>query len=394
MHVMRYVFLFLFSLVICFRSPVVAQFVEDFSDPGVEWDQWRVFSGDGKAQIDFSPSETGVRLTVDATEDHRNVWWAVFQRNVEAALDLKALSKPGVELRIEARVRTPHAPRRINLSIPTSRTTDYHTNLMEFDIGRPNAWHRVAFTTRGFEAFPGDRIVVQLAMIDWGTRVYDLEIAELRVDVVRPGEAKPDLGPPVPYHPPIPDLNSLTTVVEANRTTAIDLAYPQIDHSDWHTYVGNAWQPSIGVGPSRIGLLGWDFSGIDPERIAGPAVLELSTLAVSSKGERIYDMGVLRVVEILKADSDWGESVTAEALLKERPWDSVINPQMIIDWPIEPAPGTSNQFVISVPVLKRIVSGESQGIALLALGGLEVAFHARGGDAPELRPKLYLNLEP
>jgi hypothetical protein len=73
-------------------------------------------------------------------------------------MDLSVMQKPGHEFRIEARVRSSHAPRRINLQIQTQRTTDYDSNLMEFDIPDTSNWRTFSMTTHGFDASPGDTI--------------------------------------------------------------------------------------------------------------------------------------------------------------------------------------------------------------------------------------------
>ena len=73
-------------------------------------------------------------ILVDATTDRRGIWWALIKRNVSDHMDLQLLGRPDTELRIEARIRVSHAPRRVNLHLNTQRTTDFHSHLMEFDI--------------------------------------------------------------------------------------------------------------------------------------------------------------------------------------------------------------------------------------------------------------------
>ena len=46
----------------------------------------------------------------------------------------KRLQEPGYALRVEAKVRVSHAPRRVNFMANTQRTTNYHACLMEYDI--------------------------------------------------------------------------------------------------------------------------------------------------------------------------------------------------------------------------------------------------------------------
>ena len=95
---------------------------------------WAFFTGDGAATMSFTARGGIATVRVDARRDRRNVWWALVKRDVSSAIDVARLTAPGTELRIEARVRSSHAPRRINLSVNTQRTTDFHSNLMEFDL--------------------------------------------------------------------------------------------------------------------------------------------------------------------------------------------------------------------------------------------------------------------
>src|SRR5262245_10286401 len=109
-----------------------AQFVDDFSTGSLS--EWTYFTGDGTATMEFVPQDGYASVQVDSTSDKRNVWWALVKRNISAPLDLSRLQQPNQELRISARVRVSHAPRRVNLHLNTQKTTDFHTHLMEFDI--------------------------------------------------------------------------------------------------------------------------------------------------------------------------------------------------------------------------------------------------------------------
>jgi hypothetical protein len=85
-------------------------------------------------------------IVVDARDDRRNVWWALIKHRVSQAIDVERLAQPGWELRVEARVRTSHAPRRVNLHVHTQRTTDFHSHLMEFDLPVAGVWHTISMT--------------------------------------------------------------------------------------------------------------------------------------------------------------------------------------------------------------------------------------------------------
>jgi len=62
--------------------------------------------------MDFVQRDGYASILVDATKDRRGVWWALIKRKVSDKMDLALLKKPGYALRIEARIRVSHAPRR------------------------------------------------------------------------------------------------------------------------------------------------------------------------------------------------------------------------------------------------------------------------------------------
>jgi hypothetical protein len=64
-----------------------------------------------------------------------------------------------------------------------------------------------------------------MALMDWGGDVYRVDVDYLRVDVVEAAAAGPDLGDPVPYHPPLPDPAGFEVAVAAAES-AVDLANP------------------------------------------------------------------------------------------------------------------------------------------------------------------------
>ncbi len=107
-------------------------------------------------------------MSVDATTDTLGIWWAIIKRRISANMNLNLLRNPKYDLRIEARVRVSSAPKRVNFSLNTERTTDFHSNLMEFDIPDTSNWHLISFTTHNFDAVQGDTIYGQLALMDLG----------------------------------------------------------------------------------------------------------------------------------------------------------------------------------------------------------------------------------
>ena len=133
-------------------SPVNAQFIDNFDRDTLLMDNtcingWNDFTGDGNAVMSFSQSVEGyASACVDAVRDKRGIWWEFIKRRISGNIDLRRLSEPYHELRIEARVRVGDAPKRINLSLNTNRTTDFHSNLMEFDIPDTSGWHTVSMS--------------------------------------------------------------------------------------------------------------------------------------------------------------------------------------------------------------------------------------------------------
>ena len=87
-----------------------AQFLDSFD--GKKIDGWFFFTGDGFAKMDFTQKKGFARLSVDGTPDQANVWWAIIKRDVSSHLDLSKLHDPAYALRVEAKVRVSHAPRR------------------------------------------------------------------------------------------------------------------------------------------------------------------------------------------------------------------------------------------------------------------------------------------
>ena len=374
--------------------PASGQFLDEFipgHDEPASLNPWRVFSGDGEATITYTRENGFARIRVDATEDRNNIWWAVFQNNVEDSLNLADLEQAGYELRLEARIRSSHAPRRVNLSFSTQRTTDYHTNLMEFDIPQPNTWKEISLTTRGMNAKLGDRITAQLAMMDWGQEVFTVDVDYMKVSIVDPTRVGPDLGPPVPYHPPTPSREEFLHQLPPKAATSLDSLFPNMPFSDW-TLGGET--RSLSTGGSRFIVLRWDFSSLANRVVQGAGVLQLTTLDMKRNANPPKDLGQIRVVEILRGPRTWDPTtLTYNSLMKGQSWDQVLNPQMIIDQPVSQNQGSPNRWVISNPALQRLVSGESLGLAILPLGPIEANFYSDSYQEREYIPILEFNTE-
>jgi hypothetical protein len=350
---------------------------------------WRFRTGEGSATMELIQGGPGyASILVDATTDERNVWWAFIQREAPRSMDLSLLQKPEYEVRIEARIRVSHAPRRVNLQIQTQRTTDYHSHLMEFDIPDAGRWHTISMTTRELDAAPGDALIAHMALMDWGRSTYRVDVDYVEVRLVHVAAAGPDSGEAVPYHPPLADPGTFGQAIDVAHDATIDLENRRTNLNDGSVREGTKAIPLLAVDGSRIAILRWDLAALAGKKVAGSGLLELTTRAVNRNAEAVPDFGLLRVAEVVGGDSRWDErTVTAESLFREATRDTVVNPQMILDWPVSDGDGAKTFLTIPRPVLQRLVDGTTRGIALTPLGAMSAAFYAReagSGRAPRL----------
>ena len=82
---------------------VFPQFIDHFNDNKPE--TWDYFSGDGNLKMDFYINNGIGNISIDATKDQYNVWWAVIRRNVTRFIDIYLLQKNDYELRIEVKLK-------------------------------------------------------------------------------------------------------------------------------------------------------------------------------------------------------------------------------------------------------------------------------------------------
>ncbi len=378
--------------------PLAAQFRDDFDKPLVKDPDgakgWAFLAGEGLAAIDIAPGPGCLTVAVDATKDRRNVWWAFIRRQVQGSLDLALLQKPGHELRLEVRVRTDTAPRRVNLHLNTERTTDFHSHLMEYDLAEAGTWYTVSLTTHGFDARPGDIVNAQMALMDWGLGRYRVDVDYVKVDVVEAAEAAPDLGPPIPYHPPVADPASFAEAVPVAADLTVDLGEPGVNLDDWTVSDAGGRAAVVSAGGTRLVLLRWDFSRFAGRKIAGPGLLELTTRSLERPGADHPDFAELRVVEVLGGKPGWDErTATWTEISRGAARETVLNPQMIIDWPVTGGDGGKTFLTIPPVVLQRLVDGRTLGIALTPLGSIEASFYSREERGGSLAPRLLFNIK-
>jgi hypothetical protein len=370
-----------------------AQFIDRFDGPVVH-SGWAAITGDGLATMELRQGDGFASLVVDGTKDRANIWWALIKRDIASSLDVARLSQPGHELRLQARVRLSHAPRRVHFQANTQRTTNFHEFLMEFDIPDTD-WHTISWTTRNFQARPGDAVNIQFAITDWGLGTYHADIDDFRADVVEAGRSEPDLGVQTPYHPPVPDPRTFSEQVRVARDATVSLQFPELSFERWHGVDEGQEVPVLTVDPAQIVLLAWDFSAYAGRRAKGAGLLELTTQAVQAMTLADPDeYGQVRVTEITGGDTAWDEGkVTLERLLQGRPLDEVVNPQMIIDERPAPARGARTFVTISRPVLQRLLDGRTRGLAIRALGPIDASFYAREFKAGTCSARLLFDVE-
>jgi hypothetical protein len=380
-------------------APLDAQFRDGFDGPKLAVDPagaagWTWVTGEGRAVMDFVQGPGFATIVVDATRDIRNVWWAFIKRDVSDALDLARLREPGVELRIEARVRTDHAPRRVNLHLNTQKTKDFHSHLMEYDLAEAGRWTTISLTTRDFEAEPGDAVNAQMALMDWGLGRYRVDVDYFKVDVVEVAKSGPDLGPPVPYHPPVADPASFANAVGVAADLTVDLGEPSVNLNDWAIRDGGGETAAVSVGGTRLALLRWDLRRLAGRKVASSGLLELTTRALEVSTTELPDFGLLRVVEALGGEPSWDERTASWASISHgAPRELVLNPQPIIDWPVAAGDGAKTYLTIPAVVLQRLIDGKSRGLALTPLGSIEATFYAREAKGGAASARLLFDLQ-
>jgi hypothetical protein len=373
-----------------------AQFQDDFKGPlkkdpdGVKG--WSFFSGEGNAVMDFVQRDGYASILVDATKDRRGVWWALIKRKVSDKMDLALLKRPGYALRVEARIRVSHAPRRVNLHLNTQKTTDFLSHLMEFDIPDTTSWHTISMTTRGFEAEPGDTVNGQMALMDWGLGKYRVDVDYFKVDIIDTAVAGPDQGDPVPYHPPVADPGSFSREVRVAADATVDLDNPDVNLNNWYVRDAGKRTNVVTAGGTRLIILRWDLAAFAGKKVSGSGLLELTTRSLERTSDEHPDFGLIRVVEILGGDPRWDQkTVTFDSLRLGKPLDDVLDPQMIIDWPVTEGASGKTYLTISKPALQRLIDGKALGIAIKPLGAINASFYALEYEGGRLSARLLLN---
>ena len=390
--------LYIGALLLLVSGVCKAQFLDNFDKKEIEG--WFFFTGDGYATMDFVQQEEGyASIYIDATQDPHNLWYAITKRDISPYLDLKKLKGPDTELRVEARVRIHNAPRRVNFMVNTQRTTDYHHDLMEFELPDTN-WHVISMTTRNLDAVPGDSLYVQFNVTDFGWEKYQVDIDYLKADIINVQKAGPDKGIQIPYHPPVPALNSFSHHVAVKQDALINSDYPEINLNDWQVREKEGVARVLTVGGNQWAILRWDLEKFKGAKAEGAALLEITTQAVATGGNYVEVFGEqfgeefprIRVIEIFGGPAAWDqEDVTYDNFMQGKAYAAIFNPQMIYDIEVDDRPGSKNLITISQPVMQRLLDGTTKGLLIRPLGAINASFYASENQEGEMAPKLHFN---
>ena len=353
---------------------------------------WGYATGDGQATMEFIQSNGYASILVDASQDKQNIWWALIKIQVPG-LNIEQLIKPEYELRVEARIRTSHAPRRVNLHFNHQRTTDFHSHLMEYDIPDTWNWHTISMTTKDFEVQAGDRINAQLALMDWGNGVYRIDIDYFKVDVVNRENSGMDLGKPLPYHPPLEKPVTFKYHIPVIEDAIVDQDFPDMNFNNWRACDADNTQ-LLATGGSQIILLRWDTEEYKGRKVSRSGLLELVTHSLERSPDYQKDFGMVRIAEIIGGDPLWEQKLVSYNQLRQwKPIQNVINTQMVIDSEVSQKNGSTTLFTLSRPVVQRLIDGETLGLAIKPLGAVHATFKSMEIKGGQFAPKLHFDLE-
>jgi hypothetical protein len=391
--------LILFLSIVLTSGVSRAQFLDNFDGKKIEG--WFFFTGDGHATMDFIQRDGYATIVVDGTRDWDNVYWTVIKRDVTAFLDLNKFKDPSFQLRVEARVRLHNAPRRVNMMVNTQRTTNYHIDLMEFDIPDTTDWHVISMTTKKFDVVPSDTVYVQLDVTDYGLGKYYVDLDYYRADIVNVNQAGPDKGELVPYHPPIPELSTFSNHLDVAQDCVINSDYPDINFNDWHVKEQGKDVRILTVNGNQWAILRWDFEKYRNMKVDGSGLLELTTQSVTEGGNYIEaygrdfgeEFGKIRVIEIIGGDPAWDQNkVTFNNFIQGKDYSDVFNTQMVYDAELSEEQGGKNLMTISRPVLQRLIDGKTKGLLIRPLGAIDASFYASENQIDNHGPKLHFNI--
>jgi hypothetical protein len=192
----------------------------------------------------------------------------------------------------------------------------------------------------------------------------------------------------------VADPAGFAHAVAAAQSGMIDLDNPDVNLGNWYLADAAGKTAVVTAGGTRYVILRWDFGALAGKKVAGSGLLELTTRALERTADDIPDFGEIRAVEILGGDPRWDKkTVTFNSLCVGQSPDLVLNPQMIIDWPVSEGDGAKTYLTIPKPVLQRLIDGKTLGIAIRPHGAINAAFYCEDGDERKAdAPILRLNI--
>ena len=393
-------YLKIFLIFLITSSICQAQFLDSFK--GKKITGWFCMTGDGGAKMDFVQMDGYARILVDATKDKDNVYWTLIKRDVTTFLDLNKLKDPSYQLRVEARVRVHSAPQRVNFMVNTQRTTNYHIDLMEYDILDTSEWHTISMTTKNFDAHSGDTVYVQLCVTDYGIGTYFVDLDYYRADIIDVRRAGPDQGEMVPYHPPVPALSTFSNHLPVVHDCVINSDFPEVNFNNWHVKEQKGVARILTVNANQWVILRWDLDQYKNLKVDGPGLLELTTQSVPMGGNYIeaygedfgIEFGKIKVIEIFGGDPVWDQNkVTYNNFIQGHDYSEVFNTQSIFDSDVSEESGSKNFITISKPVLQRLLDGKTKGLLIRPLGALDASFYASENQKGNNGPKLHFTIQ-
>lgn len=390
-HVICY---FTAFLIIILQLTASAQYRVDFNQnySGFEKNNlegWSTVTGDGDIVFRQKFEEGSVVLNIDARKDKRNIWYAFMHQNIADVIDMEKLSSPEYELRMEARIKPSHAPRRINMYLSTLNEGGY---LREFDLEKANEWFTISMVTSGFNFNPGKPLMTQISLMDWGNEIYELYIDYVQVDLVKIGEEYEQFGVPLTYRPPIKDASYYSEEIIPNKNAIIDAYLADESLHPWMNKNEIKKFPVLQVDQSKTILLKWDFSNYKGKQIAEAGQLEISTNSLYTRKDNPKDFGEIRFSEILAVTDEWNEeTITYNSFRGNKKFHEVVVSQCLIDSEVNGEKNGKTIVTISKPVLQRLVDGRSAGIAILPLGLISATFYDR--NTKEFAPRLRFNIK-
>jgi hypothetical protein len=256
---------------------------------------------------------------------------------------------------------------------------------MEFDIPDTTRRHTIRFTTDGFDGRPDDTVNAQLAMIDWGRQTYRVAIDSFAVELVSADGAGSASNRAVTYPLPVRDPDTLAHHVPAAQVGLVNRQFPETELSSWHTTTDSGIAPTWTVTTDQYLLVRWNRVQMPDGPVRGPGVLELTRQSVQNADTSPEELGQVRLVEITGGASAWADSTLTYARFADgQPLHDILNPQPIVDREVAGSAGEAVRLPVSEPVLRRLVSGETKGLALRPLGPVAASFYAGEAFTPRL----------